>query len=111
MVHMDHERQKQQNFIEKPAELLLNPQVGSHLPKDLMSKSVFWKWQRKGHVRDWKDEYKLSQQSHLDAEWTYLQQHLPAMPKRGRPPTHVAREPALMRSSLCCARAAPGAPF
>ena len=44
-----------------------------------------------------------------DAEWICLQHHLPAMPKRGRPPTHVAREPSLMRSSLCCARAAPGA--
>jgi 3-methyladenine DNA glycosylase AlkD len=38
-IPMDHECQKRQNFIENPAELLLNPQIGSHLPKDLMSKA------------------------------------------------------------------------
>src|SRR6516225_10237927 len=40
---------------------------------------------------DWKDEYKLSKQSHLDAEWETLQHHLPPLPKRGRPPTHSQR--------------------
>ena len=40
---------------------------------------------------DWKDEYKLPQQSHLDAEWECLQRHLPPLSKRGRPPTHSLR--------------------
>ncbi len=52
---------------------------------------------------DEKDEYRLSQQSHLDAEWKCLQGYLPPLPKRGRPPIHVARGPFSMRSStwLC----------
>src|SRR6266487_887134 len=58
---------------------------------------------------DEKDEYRLSQQSHLDAEWKCLQGYLPPLPKRGRPPIHVARGPFSMRSSTCCAPAAHGA--
>ena len=40
---------------------------------------------------NWQDEYQLSQQSHLDAEWECLQRHLPPLPKRGRPPIHSLR--------------------
>ena len=44
-----------------------------------------------------------------DAEWKCLQGYLHPLPKRGRPPIHVARGPFSMRSSTCCAAAAHGA--
>ena len=40
---------------------------------------------------NWQDEYQLSQQSHLDAEWKCLQGYLTPLPKRGRPPIHSLR--------------------